>query len=419
MNLLIIDDEPNTIIAVRYLCHAASLGISGILDAANGEQALEIMEKVPVDLILLDMNMPVMDGVEFLKRIGRQNSRARVIVISSHQDFRYTKQSILSNVTDYILKPIDEDELNQALEKAAALLEKQREEERKKEEADRAQRLLRPFMREQVYQAYLNGHGSDFEILRYKRILDMKETEGKRLLLLIQIMNMEEICSRFFKGDYFLFRDAFFNVIEELLSDYQAVCVPDSEKENRITCILCTSKADWGETDLKIQNLLAVLEIKLHAAACACRSGMVLEDVLLETLKRLRKTLDAGGDSTGKILYADPVSNDRQQDAYRIREYLKEHYAEKINIGELGNRYYLSRENLTRLFKKTFQVSPYEYLIQVRMERAKKLMQQNLRLQEIAEQLGYSNENYFSKAFREFYGMTPTEFRAKLSETDT
>ncbi|WP_165444018.1 response regulator transcription factor [Lachnoclostridium sp. Marseille-P6806] len=95
-----------------------------------------------------------------------------------------------------------------------------------------------------------------------------------------------------------------------------------------------------------------------------------------------------------------------------IRRKIEQDYHENIQLSDFAGRYFFSKEYLSRLFKAKFGCTIYEYLIRVRMEHAQTLLlDPERRILDIARSIGYSDTNYFSKAFRNFCGRTPSEFR--------
>jgi two-component system, response regulator YesN len=97
-----------------------------------------------------------------------------------------------------------------------------------------------------------------------------------------------------------------------------------------------------------------------------------------------------------------------------IKEYLDQRYMEEVTLDSLSEHFYFTKEYLSRLFKKEFGCGIYEYVLQVRMNRAKQLLEDpSVQIQQIAEQLGYNDSNYFSKAFRTYTGISPTDYRAE------
>lgn len=81
--------------------------------AQTGDQALALVEKLQPDLIITDIRMPVMDGIALLTRVRSQFPYIRFIITSGFSDFEYAKKAITLKVSDYLLKPIDPDELKE------------------------------------------------------------------------------------------------------------------------------------------------------------------------------------------------------------------------------------------------------------------------------------------------------------------
>ena len=118
MKVLIVDDERHVREAIRMLVDWERLGIEHILEASEGASAVEIIQSEQPDIVLTDMLMPIMNGSELLEWIQLQANFCKTIVISGHDDFGYVRHTIKYGGMDYILKPIDEQQLNEALGKA-------------------------------------------------------------------------------------------------------------------------------------------------------------------------------------------------------------------------------------------------------------------------------------------------------------
>lgn len=91
--------------------------------AQNGKQALEMIEEFSPDLLLTDIRMPVIDGLELLKNVALNYPYIKTIVISGYSEFDYAKQAIKYGVNDYLLKPLELEELRKALAKIKISLE--------------------------------------------------------------------------------------------------------------------------------------------------------------------------------------------------------------------------------------------------------------------------------------------------------
>lgn len=113
---IIIDDEKPVRIAVSKLGHWATFQIEEPpVMAANGKEAIRTMRELHPHLAFVDMNMPVMNGSQFLQQAAAEFPDTRFIVISGYDEFSYAQQAIRCGAVDYLLKPIIEEDLNQAI----------------------------------------------------------------------------------------------------------------------------------------------------------------------------------------------------------------------------------------------------------------------------------------------------------------
>lgn len=112
---LIVDDEYFVRQRIRLCIPWKEYGFECAGEAANVEQALHFLQTVPIDLVLLDISMPGPNGLELLRMMKEKNSQAKFIILSGFATFEYARQAIAYNVTNYLLKPINTEELIQAI----------------------------------------------------------------------------------------------------------------------------------------------------------------------------------------------------------------------------------------------------------------------------------------------------------------
>lgn len=130
MNILIADDEKIEREGIRYLL-SLEKGERRIFEAANGKQAMQILRTENIDMILTDIKMPVMDGLELARRAKELFPEIRIVIFSGYNDFTFAQEAIRYGVTDYILKPVDPDNFHEIIEKAEKnIRERQAEENR-------------------------------------------------------------------------------------------------------------------------------------------------------------------------------------------------------------------------------------------------------------------------------------------------
>ncbi len=123
---VVIDDEMLIRKAIIKKISSLELPLAWVGEAEDGEEGLMLVEREKPDIVLTDMRMPVMDGVQFLQAVTERRSEAQLIVISGYSDFEYTREAIVSSAAGYILKPFDDGELRQALTKAIERIEQTR-----------------------------------------------------------------------------------------------------------------------------------------------------------------------------------------------------------------------------------------------------------------------------------------------------
>lgn len=123
-NILIIDDESITLQGLQKTLEAWSNGNEVILAAQNAQAAIELFKSQKINLLITDIDMPEMTGLEMLKEIERIGQLPVVIIISAHSDFNYAQEAIELGVVNYLLKPINKQKLINEVEKALEIQKK-------------------------------------------------------------------------------------------------------------------------------------------------------------------------------------------------------------------------------------------------------------------------------------------------------
>ncbi|PAE36758.1 response regulator transcription factor [Bacillus sp. 7884-1] len=124
-NIVIVDDEPRTRQGLQRTLESWNNGDFTILTADSGEEVLGIMEEKKIHILLSDIRMPEMTGLQLLKTIKEKGSSPVVIVISAYSEFEYAQEALRLGVVNYLLKPIGKKKLIEAVEEAVKVMEKQ------------------------------------------------------------------------------------------------------------------------------------------------------------------------------------------------------------------------------------------------------------------------------------------------------
>ncbi|MDP4098863.1 response regulator [Paenibacillus sp. P96] len=127
--VLIVDDEPEIRQGLRLKVNWENLGLTLVGEAGNGVEAMEKLAEEAFDIVITDMNMPLMNGVSLLEACHEQYPELRLLVISGYEDIRYAKAAVRNQARDYLLKPVARDELTEALTRLCKELDAERAEQ--------------------------------------------------------------------------------------------------------------------------------------------------------------------------------------------------------------------------------------------------------------------------------------------------
>ena len=123
--IMLVDDEEEVRKAMIRKMEWESLGFTVIGDAENGEEALEKLEQLEPDVVMTDIRMPYMDGLTLIAKIRERYPFVKILIFSGFDDFEYAKQAIKLNVTEYILKPVNGQELAEILKRVRISLDEE------------------------------------------------------------------------------------------------------------------------------------------------------------------------------------------------------------------------------------------------------------------------------------------------------
>ena len=119
IEILIADDEKLIRAGIAKMISKSIENIElKIVEAKNGQEALEICKTDEPQVLITDIRMPIMDGVELMKNVSALENKPKIIVLSGFDDFVYAKSAIQNGALSYILKPVDKTELINAVEQA-------------------------------------------------------------------------------------------------------------------------------------------------------------------------------------------------------------------------------------------------------------------------------------------------------------
>lgn len=120
IKIAIVDDEEIIRQGIACLLKEANRGYQVVGLFENGQKALDFLVNYQVDVVITDIRMPVMDGLSFIQKLQQMGGEYQIIILSGYDDFEYARQAIHFGVKEYLLKPINREELYSAIDRHAA-----------------------------------------------------------------------------------------------------------------------------------------------------------------------------------------------------------------------------------------------------------------------------------------------------------
>ncbi|CAG5076204.1 Two-component system response regulator, transcriptional regulatory protein yesN [Thermobacillus xylanilyticus] len=329
-------------------------------DAPDGELALPLIEKLKPDILITDIRMPFMNGLELSAIVRKMQPGIKIIILSGHDEFEYARQAIRIGVEDYCLKPVSAEDIIRVLRVISA-----------KEEASETHRSL------PAGRIDLLGH----ESLDYPLSLDR---EGFVEFLKVGSPEQKELHIRRFAKDlenvdwesslygFFLLHDLTLTIFREAGEQYGEQVRPDDwlpEMKSRISAI-----RSWE-------------------AACE----------YLDQLAELFWHWRSQSSDRYSVLIA------------RVKQFVQEHYGdERLSLHDAARHVNVSPSHLSKVFSQETGTTFIEYVMETRIKKAMELLlSTKAKSYEIACRVGYQDPHYFSNVFKRLTGMTIRDFRKR------
>lgn len=177
IRVLVVDDEKIEREGVKYLLSQED-GEREIFEASNGKQALQILRTQSIDLLLTDIKMPHMNGLELSRKAKEEFEQLRIVIFSGHSDFSFAQEAIRYGVSDYILKPVDPGSFHETIQNVQNEIRRDKEKETKEIRE-------KNFLQQYFLQNYLYT-GSQEILERAGEIIDLEKWNGWHCAILIE-----------------------------------------------------------------------------------------------------------------------------------------------------------------------------------------------------------------------------------------
>jgi len=375
--MLIVDDEPIISRGLQQTIPWETIRVEVVDTAHDGEDAIQkVIQHGNIDIVITDVRMPRMDGLQLATYLHEHFPHIRTIIISGYDEFAYAQKAIQVGVKDYLLKPVDIDELVEVVNqiKNKIKLEQQRQKEQYEAELQNAMiQQLSDLQGDNPTQLERYVHIPIFPFVSMQRQYTEK----------VANLSSEEIRS---------FKNEWKKTIEHGLQEYGLNSISFFTEENiLLTCIL-------GEEPFSKEIHSESFELLFVWSDRSISIGE-LKGTYARLVEQTKNLLIKGLDKQDMLI--DQAKN-----------YIRDYYRTNIKVHEVADVINITPNYFSSLFKQKTGVNFNEYVNQLRVEEAKVLLAETpFKVNEISEQVGFHEYKYFVAVFKKVTGMTPTDYR--------
>lgn len=216
--LLIVDDEKSVVDSLALTIPWSDYGIEEVHRAYSAAEALEIAGQHAIDIMITDIRMPEMDGLELIDKVNQLSKKIKCIILSGHDDFQFAQKAIQSNTFNYLLKPVIIEELIESVQNAMKVLESEWKEISSYQRIQYTLKSNLPLLKDQLLNDLLNNKPIFPHIFKERlRMLGITFQSGDSFVMML--VRLEEDFSGYDLQSLSLLEYAVTNIAEEVFSD--------------------------------------------------------------------------------------------------------------------------------------------------------------------------------------------------------
>lgn len=391
--VLIADDERMIREGIRYSVDWEKYGMEVIGEAEDGEEVIELAIEHQIDLLLIDLNMPIMDGIMAMKLLKEQLPLCKMLVISGYDEFHYAQEAIRLQVEDYILKPVNPEKLASLLLKLKSKLATEVNQQAYLKEAKNQMKKNHHLLKENFFQEWIDNELVNDEIKNQLNFLSLPITSPQQYLIL-RWPEYYENKNYIAENERHIFWFAIENIVEELLGPSRIVVFRD---RSELLNVCLWKRVTSDQITTIITNVRKHLKISLYSH---------LEDIHDEILTDLYKIYDLCKIKVDAQIKISPL-------VLQAKTYVQEHYQDSsLTLEKVAENAHVSSVYVSRMIKQELGISYVALLTQLRVNKAADLLKTtDMTIREISEKVGYETQHYFSTTFKKRVGLTPNQFR--------
>jgi two-component system, response regulator YesN len=413
MRIVVVEDEH---FVRRSLCEAimqANEKWSVIGEASNGQEAIAILATVEADLLITDIRMPGMDGLQLTEFVYHQYPDLKIILLTGHKDFEYAQKAIQFDVVEYMLKPCSYESIELTIQSIENKIKMQKNEEK-----------IKHLQNKDLLSKRMNDLLIGLPLPYFDR--DLIPCFQSLVVFSIQLT----VTSLQVHWSSVSARLAIQNLADEWLQSY-GYTVSIAEDEQLTIIMLCsdTMLPETGAKDLQTAQQLrdqikSILKLDIQVG-CSKRRNR-LEDLTIcykESLEAIKSDIpmnesveqhvsEANQKPDSLFIEQHILSKTKRRVVALVIEIIHSRLSEELSLNSIADELFLNPSYLGRLFKEDTGESFSSFVTKTRIEKAKTLLLDiTVKVYEVSEKVGYTDPAYFSYKFKRIVGMTPQDFQ--------
>lgn len=391
LKILFVDDDMIARQNMEKRLNWEEYGWELVYTARDGDEALDYMKDHQPDIVISDIKMPIMDGIEMARIAKDFYPDLFFIFLSGYKEFEYARQALALQAIDYLDKPIENEKLIEVLRRAEEQFFRNRE--TKRIVSEKYPLVKRHYISQLMFNQFKEADDAIF------KSFDINLSSGLGTVSFFELDTegedggeeaetpLGELCdylTGMYKGSLFLD-----------MGQGQMFLI--------FTAADCYEPEAFWEAVKGMENRISrYMEEKFHTAGVFYH-GTVIKSIA-DLYGSYQHALQEKNSETYMLLQG-------------VKKYIDDHFGNpELSLTKIGQQFHINHCYLTSLFKDQFGVNLYDYLIQVRMEKAVDYLKTtDMKSYEIAEAVGYKNSQYFSLSFKKHYGCTVKEYKTRVT----
>lgn len=410
--VIVADDEDELREAVCSMIPWQELGFRLVGSASNGLDALQLVEKREPDLLLTDIRMPFISGIELARQVREIRPAMNIAFLSGYDDFEYAKQAIQYNIISYMLKPLTMEGLATELRNIRQKIDEKFAMFRQAAPRGSGQDLRASMLMPLVLDDYAEPEGES-QTEAYARQCGLLHDQDDKPFYTVMVSTLLD------EEGTNCTAPSFVASVDTLAAKYlRSVSFFAAGK---VISVLLGNPSDFEE----YLHILAdeIPQVAARVLGKRCRIGVSRAVRALTSLhgayREAMEALRQGDPSEGGAQFISdlvPAAKGGNLLCNRALDALDQHYMDTdLSLVSLSSMLDVSPNHLSACIKKYAGETFINILIRKRMEAAKELLaSSNLKIQEVAQRCGYTDQHYFSYCFKKYCGESPNALRRRI-----